>query len=155
MAGPQSRFVSVEAEACADYLARRQTKNILLEEQPPKWTSQAGQLERRIKTIVDEHTLTFLSRKSVIPKYGFPVDVVNSIRIQRTDRNVVSRSNRIYLKPLPNMRPEERSPRTSPNGRPAASKQSWGKHGRFDITNMTTHEISNNGTKATRRHPPG
>ena len=76
MAGPSSRFVSVEAEVCADYLTMNQTKNILIEKQPPKWTSQVGQLERRMKTIAGEQTLTFLSRKAVIPKYGFPVDVV-------------------------------------------------------------------------------
>ena len=76
VAGPKSRFVSVEAEACADYLAMRQAKNILIDEQPSKWTSHVGRLERRMKTIASEQTLTFLSRKAVIPKYGFPVDVV-------------------------------------------------------------------------------
>lgn len=29
-----------------------------------------------MKTIAGEQTLNFLSRKAVIPKYGFPVDVV-------------------------------------------------------------------------------
>ena len=29
-----------------------------------------------MKTIADEKPLNFLSRKAVIPKYGFPVDVV-------------------------------------------------------------------------------
>lgn len=33
-------------------------------------------IRNRINTIKDEATLNFLSRKAVIPKYGFPVDVV-------------------------------------------------------------------------------
>ena len=76
LAGPESRFASVEAEVCADYLAMRHAKENLIEEQPPKWTSRVGQLERRMKTIAGERILSFLSRKAVIPKYGFPVDVV-------------------------------------------------------------------------------
>ena len=35
-----------------------------------------NRVEARMKTIADEQTLNFLSRKAVIPKYGFPVDVV-------------------------------------------------------------------------------
>ena len=35
-----------------------------------------ARIRRRMKTIADERTLNFLSRKAVIPKYGFPVDVV-------------------------------------------------------------------------------
>ena len=32
--------------------------------------------QRRKKTIADENVLSFLSRKTIVPKYGFPVDVV-------------------------------------------------------------------------------
>ena len=35
-----------------------------------------NRVEARMKTIAGEQTLNFLSRKAVIPKYGFPVDVV-------------------------------------------------------------------------------
>ena len=35
-----------------------------------------GRIAKRMKTVADEQTLRFLSRKAVIPKYGFPVDVV-------------------------------------------------------------------------------
>ncbi len=35
-----------------------------------------ARIGRRVRTIASERTLTFLSRKAVIPKYGFPVDVV-------------------------------------------------------------------------------
>ena len=74
--GPQSRFVRIEAEACADYAHMVKEKERFMAEQPSDWTAKVGQLERRMKTIAEERTLNFLSRKAVIPKYGFPVDVV-------------------------------------------------------------------------------
>ena len=36
----------------------------------------AEKIQRRINTIKEEDALTYLSRKAIIPKYGFPVDVV-------------------------------------------------------------------------------
>ena len=36
----------------------------------------AGLLQRQIRTITDEGVINFLARKNVLPKYGFPVDVV-------------------------------------------------------------------------------
>jgi hypothetical protein len=41
--------------------------------------------ERRLATIAGEDVISFLSRKAVIPKYGFPVDVVE-LDLQRTDQ---------------------------------------------------------------------
>ena len=76
VSGPQSRFAHVESELCADYADMVNTKKRLTEDEPPNWTVKVGQLERRMKTIAEERTLNFLSRKAVIPKYGFPVDVV-------------------------------------------------------------------------------
>ena len=76
IAGPQSRFADVEAEVCADYRGMLEAKDMLIREQPRNWTSKIRQLERRMRTIEEEPTLNFLSRKAVIPKYGFPVDVV-------------------------------------------------------------------------------
>ena len=46
--------------------------------------SQIGRIRRRMKTIAVEQTLNFLSRKAVIPKYGFPVDVVE-LDVRSTD----------------------------------------------------------------------
>ena len=40
----------------------------------------------RAKTIAEEDALSFLSRKAVIPKYGFPVDVVE-LDTQRTQQD--------------------------------------------------------------------
>lgn len=38
---------------------------------------EAGRVNKRMSTIAGEKALNFLSRKAVIPKYGFPVDVVD------------------------------------------------------------------------------
>ena len=76
IAGPDSRLFLTEIEVCGDYCAMVEAKNALIVEQPSNWTTRVGQLERRIKTIAGDQTLNFLSRKAVIPKYGFPVDVV-------------------------------------------------------------------------------
>ena len=76
VAGPESRLVEVELEVCADYLAMEEAKDVLIQEQPKGWTTKVGHIERRMRTIAEEQTLSFLSRKAAIPKYGFPVDVV-------------------------------------------------------------------------------
>ena len=86
VAGPQSRFAQMEAEVCADYAHMVKEKKRLMEKQPSGWTARVGQLERRMKTIAEERTLNFLSRKAVIPKYGFPVDVVE-LDTRPKDRN--------------------------------------------------------------------
>ncbi|MYB33995.1 MAG: DEAD/DEAH box helicase [Gammaproteobacteria bacterium] len=73
VAGVGSRLSEVESEVRADYLEMK-----LLEDEAAKAKDYilADRLKRRIRTIVGEKTLDFLSRKAVIPKYGFPVDVV-------------------------------------------------------------------------------
>ena len=76
VAGPESRLAEVELEVCADYRAMQDAKDALMREQPKGWTTKLGHIERRLRTIAEEQTLNFLSRKAAIPKYGFPVDVV-------------------------------------------------------------------------------
>ena len=76
LAGLESRFADVEAEVCGDYRTIRTVKETFTEGRPSRWTAKVEQLERRMKTIAGEQTLNFLSRKAVIPKYGFPVDAV-------------------------------------------------------------------------------
>ena len=74
IAGPQSRFALMEAEVCADY-----NEMVFLRK---KYFEQGGKdsfvshIGKRMNTIATEQALNFLSRKAVIPKYGFPVDVV-------------------------------------------------------------------------------
>ena len=91
IAGQQSRLAVVEEEVCADYHELEDAKNILIAEQPSKWTTKVEQIQRRIKTITEEPTLNLLSRKAVIPKYGFPVDVVElDTRSQLNNKTGVS-----------------------------------------------------------------
>lgn len=71
--GGQSRFAYVEAEVCADYREMEALRRHYFEQGKDSLVSRIG---RRMRTIADERTLNFLSRKAVIPKYGFPVDVV-------------------------------------------------------------------------------
>ena len=73
IAGPESRFDEVEKEVCNDY------RNMLRLEDEASGNREHGKAARaksRAQTIESENVLTFLSRKAVIPKYGFPVDVV-------------------------------------------------------------------------------
>ena len=74
--GPTSRLAYVEDEIKQDHRDLQIAIDSLITEQPAKWTTKVDQLQRRKKTIEEERTLSFLSRKAVIPKYGFPVDVV-------------------------------------------------------------------------------
>lgn len=71
IAGDESRLAAAEAEVVSDYRAMEQLRLELIEAR--KGTNR---VEARVKTIARERTLNFLSRKAVIPKYGFPVDVV-------------------------------------------------------------------------------
>ena len=71
IAGPDSRLDLAEHDVCADYRGMERYREHLFAQR--KGTNR---VEARIKTIEREPTLNFLSRKAVIPKYGFPVDVV-------------------------------------------------------------------------------
>lgn len=73
VAGPRSRFAHVEAEVCADYLYMEDLRRRFFEQRKDGYVNRVG---KRMKTVAAERTLNFLSRKAVIPKYGFPVDVV-------------------------------------------------------------------------------
>ena len=71
VAGSGSRLAAAEKEVCSDYLDMERHRRDLFDRR--KGTNR---VEARMKTIAGEQTLNFLSRKAVIPKYGFPVDVV-------------------------------------------------------------------------------
>lgn len=71
--GAESQFVAAEIEIASDYanvLRVRDEAARKYDAKPMEWAN------RRLETIAKEDTLSFLSRKAVIPKYGFPVDVV-------------------------------------------------------------------------------
>jgi len=83
IAGDESRFSLAEAEVSSDYCtvlkfeedARNNRKY-----QDAEWA------RKRKDTLAAEEVLSFLSRKAVIPKYGFPVDVVE-LDTQKTQQN--------------------------------------------------------------------
>lgn len=73
IAGSESKLSFAEAEVSSDYI---QFKAIEEEAKQTGKYSDAQWAQDRKNTIADEKVLSFLSRKVVIPKYGFPVDVV-------------------------------------------------------------------------------
>ncbi|MCY4136899.1 MAG: DEAD/DEAH box helicase [Rhodobacteraceae bacterium] len=73
IAGEDSRLALAESEVCADYIAMEALRRGYFDQGKDNWV---GRIGRRMRTIASERTLNFLSRKAVIPKYGFPVDVV-------------------------------------------------------------------------------
>jgi hypothetical protein len=80
IAGDNSRFALAEAEVSSDYktvIGIEENARNSRDYRTAEWA------QRRAETIAKETVLSFLSRKAVIPKYGFPVDVVE-LDTQRT-----------------------------------------------------------------------
>ena len=73
IAGDDSRFSLAEREIASDYKKVKEFEGASAEKRDYK---QAEWASLRANTISGENVLSFLSRKAVIPKYGFPVDVV-------------------------------------------------------------------------------
>ena len=73
VAGENSRLALAEAEVCMDYTSLEELRQRYFEENKDRFLTRIG---NRMRTIAKEQALNFLSRKAVIPKYGFPVDVV-------------------------------------------------------------------------------
>ncbi len=71
--GEDSRFANAERDVCEDYCRMYKKRE---EYRQQDEDGKAAQISRRMKTISEEYSLIFLSRKAIIPKYGFPVDVV-------------------------------------------------------------------------------
>ena len=78
-----SRFSLAESEISSDY---RNVRKLEDDASRSRDHVAAGRAQRRADTIVAEEVLSFLSRKAVIPKYGFPVDVVE-LDTQRTQNS--------------------------------------------------------------------
>jgi replicative superfamily II helicase len=83
IAGEGSRFALAEAEISSDYRAVRKLEQDAGNAKDYKTAEWA---KKRADTIAKEDVLSFLSRKAVIPKYGFPVDVVE-LDTQRTQQS--------------------------------------------------------------------
>lgn len=73
VAGSDSRLLLSEVEVRNDYLHMQRLEQ---EYSSRGDHGSAGAAQRRKNAIAKERTLEFLSRKAIIPKYGFPVDVV-------------------------------------------------------------------------------
>lgn len=74
IAGKESRLANTQKEVCYDYT---ELTKIRLELFQNNQDNRSSRVFNRMKTIASEHTINFLSRKAIIPKYGFPVDVVD------------------------------------------------------------------------------
>ncbi len=81
--GEYSQFCLAESEVSNDY---RTVKKLEMTAANTEDYDTAKWAKMRAKTIAEEDALSFLSRKAVIPKYGFPVDVVE-LDTQRTQQD--------------------------------------------------------------------
>jgi superfamily II DNA/RNA helicase len=72
--GQPSRLLDSECELAADYRRVRQIED---ESSRRRQHGRAQWAKKRANDLQQEDILSFLSRKAVIPKYGFPVDVVS------------------------------------------------------------------------------
>jgi len=84
-----STFQHAEDDIISDY---NNLQKLKLEWSQIEDYKNAGWAKYRLKTILNEPSLTFLSRKTIIPKYGFPVDVVelDTHRISNKESSSVS-----------------------------------------------------------------
>lgn len=87
MVGENSRFAIAEAEVSNDFKC---VKKLQRDSADREDYSTAKWAKRRAETIASEDALSFLSRKAIIPKYGFPVDVVelDPHRTQQTSESL-------------------------------------------------------------------
>jgi superfamily II DNA/RNA helicase len=85
--GENSRFAIAEAEVSNDFKCVRKLQRDSADRED---YSTAQWAKRRGETIASEDALSFLSRKAIIPKYGFPVDVVelDPHRTQQTSESL-------------------------------------------------------------------
>ncbi len=113
IAGPGSPLADMEAEACADYRGMEKLRGKYFDEGKDSYVNR---IRRRMETIAAESTLNFLSRKAVIPKYGFPVDVVE-LEIRSGDGNPPGVALQRDL--------SQAIAEYAPGGKVVANKQEW------------------------------
>lgn len=90
---PNSRLSVVESEISSDY---RKVEKFEERARNARRYWDADWARRRAETIAGEDVISFLSRKAVIPKYGFPVDVVE-LDLQRSRANQHQESSTVSL----------------------------------------------------------
>jgi hypothetical protein len=86
ISGEDSRLYLAELEIASDYRSVTKLEKSAVER---KQYRKAEWARKRQDTIRQESTLNFLSRKAIIPKYGFPVDVVE-LDTQRNQQTIES-----------------------------------------------------------------
>ena len=118
VAGPRSRYSDVESEVHQDYLDMNRLRQERFDQLKP-----VGRIDRRLKTIAREPTLNFLSRKAVIPKYGFPVDVVE---LDTGSREGISLQRDL----------SQAIAEYAPGGRVVANKLEWESYGIKTVAGM-------------------
>lgn len=93
VSGADARLALAEAEVAGDY---QHVRRLEREYADAKEYRRASWAKERADTIAGEDVITFLSRKAVIPKYGFPVDVVE-LDLQRTRSGAAAVSSEVSL----------------------------------------------------------
>ena len=87
IAGDESKLSNFEAEVCAD---RNELERLIAKSSLERDFKKSDRLNKSKNTVERERPLTFLSRKAIIPKYGFPVDVVELDTRRREGGGMVS-----------------------------------------------------------------
>jgi len=138
IAGSDSRLARAEIEVASDY---RRIDELEERERQARRYSQADWARRRKQTIAEEDVLSFLSRKAVIPKYGFPVDVVEldtqRIGTQQASNVSLSRDLAIAIGEF------------APTATLVASKREWQSYG---LKKVPEREWERKNYKVCRRH---
>lgn len=117
IAGEDSRIASVQAEVCADYIEMDKHCQACL---VSRKFNMADRTDKRMKTIAKGSVINFLSRKAVIPKYGFPVDVVElDVRSSDGRRTGISLQRDL----------SQAIAEYAPGGKVVANKKEWESYG--------------------------
>jgi superfamily II DNA or RNA helicase len=121
ISGPQSRLGVAESEVSSDYIQVSNLNRLCLEAREGR---EADRFKERAATIAHETVLDFLSRKAVIPKYGFPVDVVE-LDLQRAGSGAARASSEVSLQRDLAMAVSE----FAPGSKIVANKKLWTSYG--------------------------
>jgi hypothetical protein len=121
ISGSSSRLAVAESEVSSDYIQVSKLKREYLDAEEGR---KADWAKERAATIAREKVLNFLSRKAVIPKYGFPVDVVE-LDLQRAGSGAAKVSSEVSLQRDLAMAVSE----FAPGSKIVANKKLWTSYG--------------------------
>ena len=116
-----SRLAIAESEVSDDY---QKVERFEEEARNERRYQDADWARRRAETIVGEDVISFLSRKAVIPKYGFPVDVVE-LDLQRSRKNHGQETSNVSLQRDLSIAVAE----FAPGSKLVANKKLWASYG--------------------------